>query len=138
MTVVQVPAPKGNNYTRRDIEPLLGKARSTMAKKGLLPSDLGPAAGLESEATAAMKSDDWGKAYLAAAQLAATVDAIKVDRNFIAVKTARLQNVVKSAKRDDALQQQLADGMRDVMQKFGDGDFASANKKLNGLWQLVK
>jgi hypothetical protein len=137
-TIVQVAAPKGSNYTRKDIEPLLGKARALIAKKGLLPGDLGPAAGLEGESTSAMKNDDWGKAYLAAAQLVATVDSIRVDRNFIGAKTARIQAVVKSSKRDDALQAQLADGMRDVMQKFGDGDFASANKKLNQLWSLVK
>jgi hypothetical protein len=136
--IMQVPAPKGSNYTRRDIEPLLGRARSMMAKKGLVSSDLGAAANLEGESTSAMKHDDWGKAYLAAAQLVATVDAIKVDRNFIGAKTARLQAVVRSSKRDEAVQQQLADGMKDVMQKFGDGDFAAANRKLNQLWGLVK
>jgi hypothetical protein len=136
-TIVQVAAPKGANYSRREIDPLLGKARAMIAKKGLLPGDLGPAAGLEGEATAAMKAEDWGKAYLAAAQLLATVDTIRVDRNFISGKTARLQAQVRSARRDDAVQAQLADGMRDVMQRFGDGDFAAANKRLNQLWSLV-
>jgi len=136
--IMQVPAPKGSNYTRRDIEPLLGRARATMTKKGLQPGDLGPAANLEGESTKAMRDNDWGKAYLAAAQLAATVDAIKVDRNFIGSKTARLQAIVRSSKRDEATQKQLADGMTDVMQKFGDGDFAAANRKLNQLWALVK
>jgi hypothetical protein len=137
--IMQIPAPaKGGNYTRKDIEPLLGKARQQMAKKGLLPGDLGPAANLEGEATAAMKADDWGKAYLAAAQLAATVDAIKVDRNFVAAKAMRLQKIVQSTKRDEAVQKQLADGLTDVMQKFGDGDHAAANRKLNALWALVK
>lgn len=138
-TIVQVPMPKGGgSYSRRDIDPLLQRARNLMSSKGLLPSDLGPAAGLESEATTAMKNDDWGKAYLAAAQLAATVDAIKVDKNFISAKTARLQSHVKSTKRDEATQQKLAEGMKDVMQKFGDGEFAAANKKLNALWAAVR
>ena len=137
-TIVQVAAPKGGNYTRHDIEPLLGRARAMVSKKGLVPSDLGPAANLETEATSAMKNDDWGKAYLAAAQLVATVDSIKIDRNFIGAKAARLQTVVKRSKRDDAIQRQLADGMQDVMQKFGDGDFAAANRKLNQLSTLVK
>jgi hypothetical protein len=137
--VMQMPAPaKGSNYTRKEIEPLLGKARQTMAKKGLLPGDLGPAANLEGEATAAMKADDWGKAYLAAAQLAATVEAIKVDRAFVAAKAMRLQKIVQSTKRDETVQKQLADGLTDVMQKFGDGDHAAANRKLNALWALVR
>ena len=138
-TIVQVPMPKGGgNYSRRDVDPLLGRARTTMARKGLLSSDLGPAATLESEATNAMKADDWGKAYLAAAQLAATVDAIKIDRNFISAKTARLQSFVRSSKRDEATQQQLAKGLEEVMQQFGDGNFTAANKKLNQLWGVVR
>jgi len=90
MIIQQVAAPKGGNYTRKDIEPLLGKARAQMAKKGILGSDLGPASGLEAESTKAMADGDWGKAYLAAAQLAATVDAIKIDRGFITAKYGRL------------------------------------------------
>jgi uncharacterized protein (DUF3084 family) len=69
MIVQQVSAPKGANYTRKEIEPLLNRARAQMSKKGILSNDLGPAAGLESEATRAMADGDWGKAYLAAAQL---------------------------------------------------------------------
>ncbi len=49
--VVQAAAPKGANYTRAEVEPLLSKARANMSKKGLMPSDLpGQAQGLESEA----------------------------------------------------------------------------------------
>ncbi|MBS1122802.1 MAG: hypothetical protein H6Q90_5030 [Deltaproteobacteria bacterium] len=138
MIIQQVAAPKGTNYTRKEIEPLLGKARATMAKKGLVSSDLGPAAGLENESTDAMRDNDWGKAYLAAAQLSATVEAVKVDRNFIGAKAGRLQSYVKTKKRDEATEQVLADGMKEVMQKFGDGDFSAANRKLNQLWQQVK
>lgn len=137
-TILQVPMPQGGAHSRRDIDPLLGRARATMQKKGLLPNDLGPAANLESEATAAMKSNDWGKAYLAAAQLSATVEAIKIDRNFVSAKTARLQAFVRSGKRDEAVQQQLAKGLEEVMQRFGDGDFARANQKLNQLWSVVR
>jgi hypothetical protein len=137
-TIVQVPMPKsGGSYSRRDIDPLLQRARTAMQRKGLLQSDLGPAANLESEAMAAVKNDELGKAYLAAAQLSATVEAIKIDRNFISAKTARLQAVVRSSKRDEATQQQLAKGLEEVMQRFGDGDFAQANKKLNQLWGVI-
>ncbi|MEJ7604011.1 MAG: hypothetical protein WKG01_39390 [Kofleriaceae bacterium] len=139
MIIQQVAAPKGDKYTRKEIEPLLGRARANMQKKGLLAGDL-PAQvqGLEGEATRAMGDGDWGKAYLAAAQLSATVDAIKVDRGFISAKYARLQSRVKSAKVDESVRKQLTEGMGDVLQKYGDGDFAAANKKLNQLFSAVR
>jgi hypothetical protein len=136
MIVQQVAAPRGANYTRKEIEPLLNRARSQMSKKGILGNDLGPASGLEGEATKAMADGDWGKAYLAAAQLSATVDAIKIDRSFITAKYARLNTRVSSGKLDEQTSQQLTDGMKDVLQKYGDGDFAAANRKLNQLWAL--
>ena len=139
MIIQQVAAPKGDKYTKRDIEPLLGKARANMQKKGILAGDL-PAQvqGLEGEATRAMSDGDWGKAYLAAAQLAATIDAIKIDRGFISTKYARLQNRVKSAKLDENVRKQLTDGMQEVLQKYGDGDFGAANKRLNQLFGVVR
>ena len=136
MIIQQVAAPKGSNYTRKEIEPLLSRARATMAKKGILAGDLGPAGSLESDATKAMADGDWGKAYLAAAQLAATVDQIKIDRNFVSAKHGRLHARVKSSKLDETTSQALTEGMKEVLQKYGDGDFAAANRKLNQLWAL--
>lgn len=138
MIIQQVAAPKGGNYTRKEIEPLLSRARQAMAKKGIVPGagDLGPAATLESDATKAMADGDWGRAYLAAAQLAATIDAIKIDRNFVSAKHGRLHARVKSGKLDETTSQALTEGMKSVLQKYGDGDFAAANKKLNELWAL--
>jgi hypothetical protein len=139
MIIQQVaPPPKGANYTRKEIEPLLSRARQAMSKKGILPGagDLGPAASLESDATKAMADGDWGRAYLAAAQLAATIDAIKIDRNFVSAKHGRLHARVKSGKLDESTSQALTEGMKSVLQKYGDGDFAAANKKLNELWAL--
>lgn len=138
MVIQQVAAPKGENYTRKDIEPLLARARSTMAKKGILPGDLGPAANLESEATKGMADGNWGKAYLAAAQLAATVDTVKIDRGFITAKYGRLNSRVSSGKLDEATTAQLTEGMKEVLQKYGDGDFGAANRKLNALYAIVK
>ena len=139
MIIQQVAAPKGSNYARKDIEPLLGRARATMAKKGLLVSDLpGQAQGLENEATKAMADNDWGRAYLAATQLSATVDAVKIDRTFITQKYARVNARVSSTKQDDATTQQLTEGMKDVLQKYGDGDFVSANRKLDQLISLMR
>ncbi|MCW5802396.1 MAG: hypothetical protein KIT31_08415 [Deltaproteobacteria bacterium] len=137
--VQQVAAPRGENYTRKDIEPLLNRARATIAKKGLLPNDLGPAANLEGESTKAMADNNWGKAYLAAAQLAATVDAVKIDRNFISAKYTRLNNrVTAGGKLDESTTSQLTEGMKEVLQKYGDGDFAAANRRLNQLWALMR
>jgi hypothetical protein len=105
-----------------------------MTKQSLLPSDLpGPAQGLESEASKAMNDNDMSKAYFAAAQLAAMVDSVVVNRPFIQTKIARLQAQIKSSKVDEPSQQQLAQGLVDVMQKYNDGDFGAANRRLNQL-----
>jgi len=135
-TPLIIQAPKGGNYTRKDVEPLLTRARQTMSKKGILAGDLGPAASLEGDATKAMADGDWGKAYLAAATLVARLDEIKIDRNFVSEKHKRLNARVKSGKLDEATSQALTEGMREVVQRYGDGDFAAANKKLNQLWAL--
>jgi chromosome segregation ATPase len=137
--VQQIAAPKGSNYTRKDIEPLLSHARAAMAKKGLLLGDLpAQAQGLEGEATKGMTDGDWGRAYLAAAQLSATIDAVKLDRGFIMGKMNRLNSRVGNGKQDESTTQQLTEGMKDVLQKYGDGDFVNANRKLDQLWSAVK
>ncbi len=134
--IIQQVAPKGGNYSKSDVQPLLNKAKSTMAKKGILTADLPPnAQGLESDAHKAMKESDWSKAYFAASQLAATVDAIKIDRMFIKVKADRLSTQVRGSagKLDEATNQSLSATLADVMQKFGDGNFVGANAQLNKL-----
>lgn len=126
-------------YTKADVQPLLARARATMTRKGILLADLaGPAQGLESESTRAMADGDWGKAYFAAAQLVAMVDAVKIDRAFIQAKTARLSNQVKASKPDDATNQQLTSALADVMQKYNDGNFTAANVRLNQLAAIMK
>lgn len=136
MIIQQVAAPRGGKYTRKDIEPLLRRARNAMARKGIIAGDLGAAAGLETEATKAMADGDWGKAYLAAAQLAATIDQVKIDRNFVSAKHRRLHDRVKAGKLDEATSSAMTAGMQEVLQRYGDGDFAAANRKLNQLWAL--
>jgi hypothetical protein len=138
--IIQQAAPRGDGkYTKADIQPLLARARAAMQKKGVLVGDLpGPAQGLEGESTRAMADNDWGKAYFAAAQLVATVDAVKIDRAFIQAKTGRLSAQVKASKPDDATNQQLAGVLSDVMQKYNDGNFAAANQRLNQLAALLK
>ncbi len=130
--VVQAAAPKGASYTRAEVEPLLSKARANMSKKGLMLSDLpGQAQGLEGEATKAMANADWGRAYLAAAQLAGNVDAIKVDRDFVRSKMLRLNARVSSAKLSEAANAAMIAGLQEVSDKYTSGDFAAANRKIN-------
>ena len=138
--IQQAAAPKaGGNYTKKDVSDLIAHAKAGMQKKGLLAGDLpGPAQGLEGAASAAINDNDMSKAYFAAAQLAATVDSIAVDRAFIQQKIARLQNQIKSSKQDAATTQQLSSILSDVIQKFGDGNFGGANQRLNQLAAMLR
>jgi hypothetical protein len=138
--IIQQVAPRAEGkYGKADVQPLLARARATMSKKGVLVADLpGPAQGLEGESTRAMAEGDWGKAYFAAAQLVATIDAVKIDRAFIQAKTARLSGQVKATRLDETANQQLAGVLSDVMQKYNDGNFAAANQRLNQLAALLK
>jgi hypothetical protein len=137
--IIQAPARADGKYGKGDVQPLLAKARAAMSKKGVLVADLpAPAQGLEGESTRAMADGDWGKAYFAAAQLVAMVDAVKIDRAFIQAKTARLSNQVKASKLEDTANHQLAGVLSDVMQKYNDGNFGAANQRLNQLAALLK
>lgn len=136
--IIQAAAPKGGNFTKSDVSGLVARAKSAMARKGLITSDLpGPAQALEDEASKALDGNDTSKAYFAAQQLYATVEAIRVDRPFIQAKTARLQAQIKRTHVDDASQQQLATALGDVMQKYNAGDFIAANRRLNQIAQLL-
>lgn len=132
--IIQQAAPKSGNYTKGDVTAQIAKARRAMTKKGVIASDLpGPAQGLESEASKAMNDNDMSKAYFAAAQLVATVDAIQINRAFIQAKTARLSAQVKSQKLDEATNKELASILGDVMSAYNNGDFGAANRRLNQL-----
>jgi hypothetical protein len=133
--IIQQAAPtSGGKYTNKDVNGMLAKAKQAMAKKGVLNSDLpGPAQNLESEASKAMNDNDMSKAYFAAAQLSATVDAIQINRQFIQAKTARLSAQVKATKVDEATNKELADILGDVMNSYNNGDFGAANRRLNNL-----
>jgi hypothetical protein len=127
-TIVQTVDPKGTRYTRRDVEPLLASARSEMNKKGLLHSDLpDPARDLETEATGAMAKGDYGQARFAAAQLYSTVRAIQINKAFIADKIRRLNGELKGQRLSPPVEQLF----REATQNVADGNFASANRKLN-------
>jgi hypothetical protein len=138
--VQQVPAADpGKRYTRRDVEPVLARARRHMADKGLLSSDLpGPVRALEKEATSAIGDGEYGKAKLAADQLLATVDAFKIDKGFIAAKIGRLNEVMKKKSVDGSARTQVDGLFRDATADYGDGKFASANGKLNRIYGIIQ
>jgi len=130
-TIVQAPPlPKDANIGRGDVEKMLSRAHAGISKKGLIGADLGSAENLEGEANKAANEGNWSKAYFAAQQLALAVDAIKIDRNFINAKVQRLQ-----ARLGGQASASQAEGMKEVLQKYGDGDFAAANKRLNSMWK---
>jgi hypothetical protein len=139
MIIQQVPAKADGKYGKGDVQPLLARARATMAKKGVLVADLpGPSQSLEGESTKAMADGDWGKAYFAAAQLVAMVDAVKIDRAFIKSKITRLSGQISASKVDETTNRQVSETLADVMQKYNDGNFAAANQRLNQLAALLK
>jgi hypothetical protein len=134
-TIVQAaPLPKGTRYSRRDVEPLLSRARDEMNKKGLLRSDLPePARELETEATRAMARGEYGQARFAANQLLVTVRATAVDKAFIAEKIRRLNAVLKDQRLTPAVEKLF----RDATENVADGHFASANRKLNRIYSTI-
>jgi len=137
-TIIQTVDAKGSKYTKRDVEPILRRAREAMAKKGVLAADLpAPAQGLEREATQAMGEGDFGSAYLAARTLGATVESIKIDRAFISAKIGRLSQRMKGVKLEDGKQKQVDDLFADATARYGDGDFTGANRKLNQIYAMI-
>lgn len=136
--IQQIQPPKSGNYNRKEVDSLMGKAKAGMSKKGLLPSDLGAQASLEGEITKALQESDWTRGYILASQLVQTIDGITVNRKFIKAKYDRLQSRVKAAKPEAAVNTQLEAGMGEVMQKYGDGDFSAANRKINQLYGLLR
>jgi hypothetical protein len=137
-TIIQTVDAKGSKYTKRDVDPLLQRARRHMSRKGILAADLpSPAQGLEREATKAMAEGDYGKARFAAAQLLATVDAISVDKAFIQSKIARLNATIKSRSLDESTRAEVDTLFRAATADYGDGNYTSANGKLNTIYAKI-
>lgn len=136
--IQQISPPKSGTYSRKEVDSLVGKAKATMAKKGLVASDLGAQRSLEGEIIKALSEADWTRGYVLADQLSRTVDAIVINRPFIKLKMDRLQARVKGSKVSAATTAQLNSGMNELMLEFGDGNFAAANRKINQLDAIVK
>jgi len=138
-TIIQQVDSHGSKYTKKDVEPLLKRARDDMSRKGVLAADLpATAQGLEREATKAMADGDFGAAFFAARQLQATVDGLRIDRAFISAKIGRLSAKMKGTTLDGGKQKQVDDLFSDATAKYGDGDFAGANRKLNQIYAIVQ
>lgn len=135
--VQQVAPPKSadGKYTRKEVDTIVSRTKSAMARKGLISADL---SGIDGEVTKALSESDWTRAYILANQWAQTVSQTQINRAFIGAKYQRLQNRVKGAKLDEATQASLTDGMKEVLQKYGDGDHKAANRRINQLWNQVK
>lgn len=137
MIIQQVAPPKSSDgkYSRKEVDTLVARAKSAMSKKGLISADLG---GLDGEVTKALSESDWTRAYILATQWAQTVEQIQINRAFISAKYQRLQNRVKGASVDESTQAALTEGMKEVLQKYGDGDHSAANRRINQLWAQLK
>jgi hypothetical protein len=134
-TIIRTVDTKGSSYTKKDVEPLLTKARRVMSKKGLLKSDLpDQAKGLEKEANQGMKDGDYGRARLAASQLLGTVNAIKINKGFIAAKIARLNQRIGGK----SLSSKSESLFREATSSYGDAKFSSANGKLNKIYSSLR
>ena len=127
-TIVQTLDVKGSKYTKKDVDPLLARARAEMQKKGILKFDLpDPVRNLETEATQAMEKGDYGQARFAASQLLGTVRSMRVDKSFIAAKIGRLNAILKGKALPAPVEQLFRQATEDV----ADGKFTAANRKLN-------
>jgi hypothetical protein len=143
-TVTQViqptvaPPPPGTQYSRHDVEPVIGKAHKKMNDLGVLDSDVPPGAEvLEKQATDAMAKGDFAKAKFAADAFFANIDAMKIDKAFIQSKIGRLNAVIRGKKLDDASQKAVDDLFQQATADYGDGKFASANGKLNRIYSSL-
>ncbi len=132
--IIQGAPTKGGNYSKKDVADLIAKARQAMNRKGLISSDL---PGVSQVENSALSESDANRAYALASQLVPMVEQTKIDAGFIKGKIARMQSELKSKKLDEAQNQQLASILNDVTTKFGDADYAAANRRLNQLAQLL-
>jgi hypothetical protein len=134
-TIVQTIDAKGSKYTKKDVAPLLARARVEMDSKGVLKGDLPePVRDLEGESTAAMEKGDYGRAYFAAQQLLGHVKAIKIDNAFIAAKIGRLNVAMKGKTLSPATEQLF----REATENVADGKFKDANRRLNKIFSETR
>jgi hypothetical protein len=137
--IQQAPPPEGSKYRKKDVEPILKRARQQMSRQGILASDLpGPVQGLEKEATRAMEKGEYGSAHFAASQLLTNVKAMKIDKAFIQAKIGRLSAAMKGTTLEDKIQGKVDELFKQATSNYGDGNFSRANRQLNEIWALIR
>jgi uncharacterized coiled-coil DUF342 family protein len=135
----KIEMPKGLKYSQKDVEPIYKKALKIMQDRGILQADLPPGTGkLLEETREAMKAADYVRAKYSADQLLATVEEIKVDRNFISAKMARLSAAMRGKKLDGEPRKSMESVFQEATANYGDGRFSDANTKLNKLFAMLK
>lgn len=136
--IQQAPAAKPGTLSAKEVSDLIARAKQGMAKKALLVSDLPPyAQGLDGQALDALKANDTYKASVAAQGFMQGVDAVNVNKKFINEKMGRLNAAFRAKKVDEAKQAQLATINNDVGKMVVNGDFISANRRLNQAAQML-
>ncbi len=135
----KIELPKGLHYTQKDVEPVYKKALKLMQERGLLTSDLPPGSSkLVDDTRDAMKKGDYVRAKYDADQLLATIEEIKIDRNFISAKMARLSAAMHGKKLEGGDRKTVEDLFQEATANYGDGKFPQANTKINRLFALLK
>jgi len=141
-TVVQAAAPelpKGLKYAAKDVEPTYKKALKLMQERGILDADLPPGAQrLVEETREAMRKADYVRAKYDAESLLASVEDIKIDRNFISAKMARLSAAMRGKKLDGEPRKQVEQLFQQATANYGDGKFPQANTQINRLFSMLK
>ncbi len=131
----KVEPPKSGKYSAHDVEPVYKKALKLMHDRGILTADLPPGSSkLVEETREAMKAADFMRAKYSADQLLATVEQIKIDRNFITTKMARLASSMRGKK----LEKSVEGLFQDATANYGDGRFQDANQKINKLFEQLR
>jgi hypothetical protein len=136
---IKIEVPKGAKYGAHDVEPVYKKALKTMSDRGILPADLPPGTGkLIDETRDAMKAGDYVRAKVSADQLLSVVEEIKVDRNFISAKMARLASAMRGKKLEGEGRKSVETLFQEATANYGDGRFSDANSKINKLFAMLR
>ncbi|MEZ4403483.1 MAG: hypothetical protein R3B06_25885 [Kofleriaceae bacterium] len=137
-TIIQTVDPKAGKHTRGEVDSAFGKAKALMSAKGVLVDDLpGGLRELYQDTGAALKDNDIGTAYVTATQLAKQVSALKVDRDFVQAKSARLSAIAKRRQLSDGDTKAVSELLGSATEMFVDGNYAGANKKLNAIYPYL-
>jgi hypothetical protein len=138
-TAAVVAPTTGKKYSAREVDPVYKKALTIMKERGILAADLPPGTGkLIDETKTAMKDGDFMRAKYAADQLLGTVEEIKIDRNFISAKMARLSSAMRGKKLEGDAGKNTDALLRDATANYSDGRFTDANQKINKLFSTLK